>query len=37
VKAGKVAGCTVVGVKIDADYTINTLSELTEIIDYTNI
>lgn len=37
VKAGKTAGCTVVGIKIDADYTITTLSELTEIIDYSNI
>jgi len=34
VKAGKVAGCTVVGVKIDADYTINTLSELSDILVY---
>jgi len=34
VKAGKTAGCTVVGVKIDADYTINSLSELTDILVY---
>jgi len=33
VKAGKAAGCTVVGIDIDADYTIKKLSELTEIVE----
>lgn len=33
VKAGKAAGCTVVGIGIDADYTIKKLSELTEIVE----
>jgi len=32
VKAGKSAGCTVVGINIKADYTIKRLSELTEIL-----
>ena len=34
VKAGIAAGCTVIGVKIDADYTVNSLSELTDILVY---
>ena len=29
IKAGRAVGCTVIGVKIDADYRINSLSELT--------
>ena len=33
VKAGNAAGCTVVGIDIDADYTIGKLSELTEIVE----
>lgn len=33
VMAGKAAGCTVVGIGIDADYTIRKLSELTEIVE----
>lgn len=32
VKAGKAAGCTVVGINIKADYTIKRLSELTNLI-----
>jgi phosphoglycolate phosphatase-like HAD superfamily hydrolase len=32
VKAGKAANCIVVGLKIDGDYTINNLSELTTLI-----
>jgi beta-phosphoglucomutase len=32
VKAGKSAGCTVVGINVKADYTIKRLSELTEIL-----
>lgn len=33
VQAGKAAGCIVIGVDINADYTIKTLSELTEILE----
>jgi len=33
VKAGKAAGCTVVGVNIDADYTIKSVSELYFLLD----
>lgn len=33
VQAGRAAGCTVVGIEIDADYTIKTLSELTKILE----
>jgi HAD superfamily hydrolase (TIGR01509 family) len=33
VMAGKAAGCTVVGVNIDADYTIKKISELIEILE----
>jgi HAD superfamily hydrolase (TIGR01509 family) len=32
VKAGKTAGCTIVGINIKADYTIKRLSELTNLI-----
>ena len=32
VKAGKAAGCTVIGVNVDADITIKDLSELTKLI-----
>jgi len=31
VKAGKAAGCKVIGINVDADYTISNLSELTTI------
>ena len=34
-KAGKAAGCIVVGMKIDADFTISNLSELLNILDIT--
>ncbi len=34
VKAGKAAGCIVIGLNIDADYSIKGLSELAEIIEY---
>jgi len=33
IKAGREAGCTVVGVKVDGDFTIKDISELTKIID----
>ena len=33
VKAGKAAGCKVIGINVDADYTINKLSDLTKIIE----
>lgn len=33
VQAGKAAGCTVVGIKIKSDYTIERLSELIEIVE----
>ena len=33
VKAGKAAGCTVIGVNIGADYTVNDISELTRFIE----
>jgi len=33
VEAGKAAGCTVIGVNIDADYTVNDISELTRLIE----
>ena len=32
VKAGKAAGCIVVGINVDADYTIKNLSELIKLI-----
>ncbi|RLF31580.1 MAG: hypothetical protein DRM98_05355 [Thermoplasmata archaeon] len=32
VKAGKAAGCRVVGINVDADYTITSVSELTKLI-----
>ncbi len=32
VEAGKAAGCKVIGVNVDADYTINNISELTNLI-----
>jgi pyrophosphatase PpaX len=34
VKAGRDAGCKVIGINIDADYTIKNISELTKIIDF---
>ncbi|OYT58509.1 hypothetical protein B6U70_00405 [Euryarchaeota archaeon ex4484_162] len=33
IKAGREAGCTVVGVKVDGDFTIKDISELTKIIE----
>ncbi len=33
VQAGKAAGCTVVGIKIESDYTIERLSELIELVE----
>jgi HAD superfamily hydrolase (TIGR01509 family) len=33
VKAGRAAGCTVVGINIDADFTIGKVSELTDLLD----
>ena len=32
-KAGRAAGCKVIGIKVDGDFSINTISELTNIID----
>ena len=32
VRAGRAAGCTVIGIKVDADITINDISELLKII-----
>jgi HAD superfamily hydrolase (TIGR01509 family) len=33
VRAGKAAGCTVIGVNIGADYTVKDISELTRLIE----